>query len=78
VAERKGINQNERFEYSGRVHHTLNLGSYNYLGFSETDSKCNNEVIDTVGKFGTSTTSPQCDGGTTTLHRMVVRASVSP
>lgn len=73
VAERHGVNRNERFVYTGRVHHALNLGSYNYLGFSETDSKCTTEVMGALRRFGTSTTSTQSDGGSTTLHRLVVR-----
>lgn len=72
VAERYSTDRNDTFIYTGRVHHALNLGSYNYLGFSETDTTCNNLVIDRVRDFGTSTTSPQTDAGSTTLHRLVV------
>ena len=71
VAERYGVNGNERFVYSGLVHHALNLGSYNYLGFSETESKSKDDVLAALHKYGSSTTSAQSDAGETVLHRMV-------
>ena len=41
----------------------LNVGSYNYLGFANTDPYCTQRVIESVKKYGVSTCSPRVDGG---------------
>jgi serine palmitoyltransferase len=47
----------------------LNLGSYNYLGFA--DGSCNDEVIQTIKKYGVSSCSTRIEGGYTELHKQL-------
>eukprot|EP01096_Ripella_sp_DP13-Kostka_P009413 TRINITY_DN361_c0_g2_i7.p1 TRINITY_DN361_c0_g2~~TRINITY_DN361_c0_g2_i7.p1 ORF type:complete len:496 (+),score=223.86 TRINITY_DN361_c0_g2_i7:220-1707(+) len=57
----------------GTLKRCLNLGSYNYLGFAENDTKITDDVIATVQKYGTSGCSPRIQTGTTDLHRNLER-----
>lgn len=47
----------------------LNLGSYNYLGFAETEGKCIEDTITAVQKYGVGTASTRMEAGTTDVHR---------
>eukprot|EP01127_Copromyxa_protea_P006700 TRINITY_DN16700_c0_g1_i1.p1 TRINITY_DN16700_c0_g1~~TRINITY_DN16700_c0_g1_i1.p1 ORF type:complete len:486 (+),score=88.35 TRINITY_DN16700_c0_g1_i1:62-1519(+) len=49
----------------------LNLGSYNYLGFSATEGRTIEEAVAAIQEFGVSTTSPRVDLGTHKLHRQL-------
>jgi len=59
----------DTWQETGKKTDCLNLGSYNYLGFSDTKGVCVENVSEAIRKFGISTTSVQNDLGTTTLHR---------
>jgi serine palmitoyltransferase len=49
----------------------LNLGSYNYLAFSDNKGRCLEESQQALNKYGISTCSNQTDIGTSSLHRQV-------
>lgn len=68
VNDRISINYCDDFA-DGPIRDCLNLGSYNYLGFSGTSGKCLDDVLASFDKFGISTCSPSCDFGYTSLHR---------
>eukprot|EP01123_Difflugia_compressa_P004963 TRINITY_DN1648_c2_g1_i1.p1 TRINITY_DN1648_c2_g1~~TRINITY_DN1648_c2_g1_i1.p1 ORF type:complete len:501 (-),score=54.45 TRINITY_DN1648_c2_g1_i1:26-1528(-) len=55
----------------GEVISCLNLGSYNYLGFSDQTGPCLKAVQKGIKEFGVSTTSSRSELGTTHLHRQV-------
>ncbi|CAI5518139.1 unnamed protein product [Closterium sp. Naga37s-1] len=47
---------------------SLNLGSYNYLGFGAPDPYCTPRAQDSLHLFGSSTCSSRTDAGTTRVH----------
>eukprot|EP00276_Gloeochaete_wittrockiana_P005671 CAMPEP_0184655746 /NCGR_PEP_ID=MMETSP0308-20130426/14391_1 /TAXON_ID=38269 /ORGANISM="Gloeochaete witrockiana, Strain SAG 46.84" /LENGTH=521 /DNA_ID=CAMNT_0027092469 /DNA_START=198 /DNA_END=1763 /DNA_ORIENTATION=- len=52
---------------TGRTDRCLNLGSYNYLGFAETNEMCKSEVRSAFEKYGAGCASPPVEVGTTEL-----------
>jgi serine palmitoyltransferase len=48
---------------TGKEFDCLNLGSYNYLGFSNTDGPILDEAVEVMRKYGISTTSSAADLG---------------
>eukprot|EP01130_Rhizamoeba_saxonica_P002345 TRINITY_DN12169_c0_g1_i1.p1 TRINITY_DN12169_c0_g1~~TRINITY_DN12169_c0_g1_i1.p1 ORF type:complete len:484 (-),score=106.65 TRINITY_DN12169_c0_g1_i1:36-1361(-) len=71
VKERATDDYNESFYDSGNERECLNLGSYNYLGFSDQNSPCLGVVQESIEKYGISACSPRSITGTTDLHRQV-------
>jgi len=71
VLDRVSYDNNATYHYSGKKIPCLNLGSYNYLGFSENSGPCTDHVIETIRKYGPSTTSSTNDYGTTKLHKLL-------
>jgi len=69
LIERQSDDYFETFRDSGSKKNCLNLGSYNYLGFSDKTGGSLADVIDSLDKFGLSTCSPRSELGSTTLHR---------
>lgn len=51
------------FRFTGREIPSLNLGSYNYLGFAESHSKCADDSIETIQKYGWATCSSRHEIG---------------
>ena len=51
------------FEMTGEKIHCLNLGSYNYLGFSETQGPVSDSVVKSLSEIGLSQCSPPHYGG---------------
>mmetsp|Transcript_32986 Transcript_32986/g.68968 ORF Transcript_32986/g.68968 Transcript_32986/m.68968 type:complete len:517 (-) Transcript_32986:929-2479(-) len=49
----------------------LNLSSYNYLGFAETDLDMRDEVVSTMRRFGVSSTSSRTEVGCTEVVRQL-------
>lgn len=49
--------------YTGNEIDCLNLGSYNYLGFSNTSGACLEAVCQTIRDYGVSTSSTQAELG---------------
>jgi serine palmitoyltransferase len=48
---------------TGESIHALNLASYNYLGFADPQGKHIDEVIESLKKYGVSTSSPALELG---------------
>ncbi|XBW36149.1 hypothetical protein QEN19_001729 [Hanseniaspora menglaensis] len=67
--ERVSHNMNEYFTYPGTERLCLNLSSYNYLGFAQSEGKCTEFVIDNIKEWGVSNNGPRNLLGTTKLHR---------
>lgn len=68
LLERHSEDHNETFTLTGRPIETLNMSSYNYLGFAQSDGPCADAVEDCIRKYGISTCSTRADAGTTDLH----------
>ena len=58
---------NKNFQFTGTYTETLNLSSYNYLGFAQSEGPCADEVEGCIQKYGISTASPRADTGTSDL-----------
>lgn len=56
------------FKYTGTTTETLNLSSYNYLGFAQSEGPCADAAEASVRKYGTAYASPRADAGTSDLH----------
>lgn len=67
--ERVSHNMNEYFTYPGTEKLCLNLSSYNYLGFAQSEGLCTEYVINNIDKWGVSSNGPRNLLGTTLLHR---------
>lgn len=71
VAERYSDDRNDTYKYTGKTKRCLNLGSYNYLGFSDIDGPCVTAAKEAMKKYGVSTTASVLEGGYLDLHRAV-------
>ena len=69
VLERTSSNHHETFELTGRKIEALNLGSYNYLGFAQSEGPCTEAVLDCI-KRGESISigSPRAEAGNLVIH----------
>ncbi|XP_012217853.1 serine palmitoyltransferase 2 isoform X2 [Linepithema humile] len=56
------------FQFTGTETPCINLGSYNYLGFAEASSKCANDSIETLRKFGCASCSTRLELGNMPIH----------
>ncbi|XP_020290705.1 serine palmitoyltransferase 2 [Pseudomyrmex gracilis] len=56
------------FQFTGTETQCINLGSYNYLGFAESTSKCADESIKTLREFGCASCSTRLELGTMPIH----------
>ena len=50
--------------FSGKQLPSINLGSYNYLGFAENQGPCSDQAIKSIDKYGVSTCSTRYELGT--------------
>lgn len=67
LLDRTTENHNETFQFTGTNTETLNLSSYNYLGFAQSEGPCADAVEETVKKYGLSSCGPRADAGTSDL-----------
>ncbi|KAI0180649.1 serine palmitoyltransferase [Hypoxylon sp. FL1284] len=67
VLDRVSHDFNETYEYTGTSTETLNMSSYNYLGFAQSEGPCANAVEECVKRYGLSFCSPRADSGTSDL-----------
>lgn len=67
LMDRKTDDFNEHYQLTGTYTETLNMSSYNYLGFAQSEGPCADAVEETIKKYGISSTSPRADAGTTDL-----------
>jgi serine palmitoyltransferase len=73
ISERVSDDVWETWRFTGEEKECLNLGSYNYLGFSNTSGPCLESVLKCIEEYGVSTTSTQAELGYTELHRELER-----
>ncbi|TGO28301.1 hypothetical protein BPAE_0029g00290 [Botrytis paeoniae] len=67
LIDRKTDDFNKNYQYTGTYTETLNLSSYNYLGFAQSEGPCADAVEETIKKYGISSASPRADAGTSDL-----------
>ncbi|KAI0399601.1 serine palmitoyltransferase [Xylaria palmicola] len=67
LLDRVSDNFNESYNYLGTTTETLNMSSYNYLGFAQSEGPCANAVEECVRKYGLSFCSSRTDAGTSDL-----------
>lgn len=68
LVDRKSDDHNLHFQLTGTTTETLNMSSYNYLGFAQSEGPCADAVEEAVKKYGTTMASPRGDAGTSDLH----------
>jgi serine palmitoyltransferase len=73
LMDRKSRDFNYSYEFTGTHTETLNMSSYNYLGFAQSEGPCADAVEECVRKYGLSFCSPRADAGTTDLALQVER-----
>ncbi|KAI1348652.1 serine palmitoyltransferase [Xylaria sp. FL0043] len=64
LLDRVSDNFNESYKYLGTTTETLNMSSYNYLGFAQSEGPCANAVEECVRGYGLSLCSSRADAGT--------------
>lgn len=67
VLDRSSTDGNYHFQLSGTTTETLNMSSYNYLGFAQSEGPCADFVEEKVRKYGLSSSSTRGDVGTSDL-----------
>jgi serine palmitoyltransferase len=73
LMDRVSHDYNETFDFTGTHTNTLNLSSYNYLGFAQSSGPCADDVQETIGTYGISSVSPRLEVGTSDLTVEVER-----
>jgi serine palmitoyltransferase len=68
LLDRKSDDFNLSFKLTGTTTETLNMSSYNYLGFAQSEGECADAAEATLRKYGISYCSPRGDSGTSDLH----------
>jgi len=68
LLDRTSDDSNITFKLTGTTTETLNMSSYNYLGFAQSEGECADLVEVATKKYGTSFASPRGDAGTNELH----------
>ena len=66
--DRVSHNLNDYFTYPGTSSMCLNLSSYNYLGFAQSEGQCTKAALEAVDKYGIQSGGPRARIGTTDLH----------
>ncbi len=64
LLERETKDYCKTFQLTGTTRDCLNLSSYNYLGFAQSEGPCADAVEQTVAKYGITTCSPRAEVGT--------------
>ncbi|QDS77207.1 hypothetical protein FKW77_002715 [Venturia effusa] len=68
LLDRESDDHNLSFKFTGTTTETLNMSSYNYLGFAQSEGPCADAVEAAVKKYGISMASTRSDVGTSDLH----------
>ena len=68
LIDRKSEDHNLTFQFTGTQTETLNMSSYNYLGFAQSEGPCADATEEIVRKAGLTVASPRSLAGTTDLH----------
>jgi serine palmitoyltransferase len=67
LMDRKSDNYNTSYQFTGTYTQTLNMSSYNYLGFAQSEGPCADAVEECVRKYGLTFSSARGDAGTSEL-----------
>lgn len=67
LMDRHSKDFNRSYQFTGTYTETLNMSSYNYLGFAQSEGPCADAVETCVRKYGLSSCSPRADSGTSDL-----------
>ncbi|QIW95653.1 hypothetical protein AMS68_001171 [Peltaster fructicola] len=73
LLDRTSDDFNLSFKLTGTTTETLNMSSYNYLGFAQSEGECADAAEACIRKYGISFCSPRADGGNSELHVEVER-----
>ncbi|KAK3938357.1 serine palmitoyltransferase 2 [Diplogelasinospora grovesii] len=73
LMDRKSDDFNRTYQLTGTYTETLNMSSYNYLGFAQSEGPCADAVEECVRKYGLGFASPRADSGTSDLTLEVER-----
>ncbi|KAH7144433.1 pyridoxal phosphate-dependent transferase [Dactylonectria estremocensis] len=73
LMDRKSDDFNRTYQYTGTYTETLNMSSYNYLGFAQSDGPCADAVEECVKRYGVTFCSPRGAAGTSDLALEVER-----
>ncbi|KAK4554320.1 serine palmitoyltransferase component [Recurvomyces mirabilis] len=73
LLDRTSDDFNLSFKLTGTTTETLNMSSYNYLGFAQADGECADAAEQSIKKYGISFCSSRADIGTSDLHLDVER-----
>jgi serine palmitoyltransferase len=68
LLDRTSNDNNLTFDFTGTTTETLNMSSYNYLGFAQSEGPCADAVEEVLKTYGISTCSTRGDVGTSNLH----------
>ncbi|EER37408.1 serine palmitoyltransferase [Histoplasma capsulatum var. duboisii H88] len=68
LIDRTSDDHNRHFRLTGTYTDTLNMSSYNYLGFAQSEGPCADAVEDIIKRYGISSASTRADAGTQDLH----------
>lgn len=68
LIDRTSDDHNRHFRLTGTYTDTLNMSSYNYLGFAQSEGPCADAVEDIIKRYGISSVSTRADAGTQDLH----------
>jgi len=69
IMDRMSPDENFTYEYTGSITNSLNLGSYNYLGFAENNGAVTQHVEEVIKKYGAASASPRMEGGNSDVVR---------
>ena len=67
LLDRTSADGNYHFALTGATTETLNVSSYNYLGFAQSEGPCADFVEEKLRRNGLTTSSPRADAGTSEL-----------
>ncbi|KAK7742085.1 serine palmitoyltransferase component [Cytospora paraplurivora] len=73
LMDRTSDDYNQTYNYTGTTTETLNMSSYNYLGFAQSEGACADAAEDSVRKYGVTACSPRAEAGTSDLAQEVER-----
>ncbi|KAJ5957045.1 hypothetical protein N7501_011324 [Penicillium viridicatum] len=68
LIDRGTDDHNQHFFLTGTTTDTLNLSSYNYLGFAQSDGPCADIAEECIKKYGIAAPSTRAESGTQDLH----------
>jgi serine palmitoyltransferase len=68
LIDRATDDHNKSFYLTGTTTDTLNLSSYNYLGFAQSEGPCADITEETIRKYGITPVSTRAEVGTQDLH----------